>query len=130
MKPRIDMIGIVTNQFGVMRDFYRDVLGFEILMQVEWEFVEFVHDGVRFALTTRQVMRDCTRDESFLDDTRGHTLELAFRSSSPQEVDIDFADVIARGAKSVQEPADMPWWQRTAFFSDPDGHVHEIFADM
>jgi len=24
----------------------------------------------------------------------------------------------------------MPWNQRTAFIADPDGNIHEIFADL
>jgi hypothetical protein len=25
---------------------------------------------------------------------------------------------------------DVPWQQRTAMFADPDGNIHEFFADL
>jgi len=34
------------------------------------------------------------------------------------------------GAREVHKPEDMPWNQRTALFADPDGNIHEIFADI
>ncbi|RKD32466.1 hypothetical protein [Thermohalobacter berrensis] len=30
----------------------------------------------------------------------------------------------------IQPPKNMPWNQRTALFSDPDGNIHEIFYDL
>ena len=43
MKPHINMIGILTSRLHVMRDFYVDVLGFEVLLEME-NYVEFVHE--------------------------------------------------------------------------------------
>lgn len=40
------------------------------------------------------------------------------------------AELLANGAVAVQPPDDMPWGQRTAFFADPDGNIHELFADL
>ena len=34
------------------------------------------------------------------------------------------------GARAIHDPEDMPWNQRTALFADPDGNIHEIFADI
>lgn len=34
------------------------------------------------------------------------------------------------GATPIQAPQNMPWNQRTALFSDPDGNIHEIFAEL
>ena len=41
-----------------------------------------------------------------------------------------YAEIVARGAVPIHSPADMPWGQRTAMFADPDGNIHELFADL
>ncbi len=64
MKPQINMIGIITSQFDVMRDFYRDVLGFGIILEVE-QYVEFANDGVRFCISTSQIMHQVTHHHSY-----------------------------------------------------------------
>jgi len=69
MKPQINMIGIITSQFDAMRDFYRDVLGFEVVLEIE-NYVEFHNDGVRFALSTHQVMHDVTGHASYTDEKK------------------------------------------------------------
>jgi catechol 2,3-dioxygenase-like lactoylglutathione lyase family enzyme len=52
---RIGLITIVTSRLSAMRDFYRDVLGFDCIEELEG-YVEFRTEGVRFALTTDDVM--------------------------------------------------------------------------
>lgn len=123
------MIGIITSRLEEMRIFYRDILGFEEKMSIG-DFVEFENDGVRLALSTSKTMYEATGKSSYIESKKGHSFELAFKSNSPEEVDTDFSSIIKKGAISVKEPENMPWNQRTAFFSDPDGNIHEIFADL
>ena len=129
MKARIDMVGVLTSQFAAMLSFYRDVLGFKVLLEMDG-FAEFENEGVRFALSTNAVMLGITEHKSYTKPRQGHGFELAFRSTSPQEVDTDYAALIEKGAIPIKGPADMPWGQRTAFFADPDDNIHEIFADL
>jgi len=129
MTPRINMIGIITSNFDTMLAFYRDTLGFDITLQMD-EFAEFKSDGVRLALSTTQVMAHATGEESYTEKKAGHAFELAFDAGSPAAVDTDFATLVAKGATAIKEPSDMPWGQRTAFFADPDGNIHEIFANL
>lgn len=129
MRPRIDMIGIITNQFEDMVSFYKNVLGFPVKLQMD-NFVEFEHEGVRLAISTGAVMEKATGDESYTEDTKGHSFELAFRVDTPEAVDIEYTDLVEKGAHAVKGPETMPWGQRTAFFADPDGNIHEIFADI
>jgi lactoylglutathione lyase len=129
MKPRINMIGIITNQLPVMKAFYKDVLGFETELEME-EYVEFKNEGVRFALSTGSVMAQATGDQSYLESHTGHALELAFKCESPQDVDEQYKKLQSKGVDMIKPPADMPWNQRTAFFADPDGNIHELFCDF
>ena len=129
MKARIDLIGIITSKFDEMVIFYRDVLGFEIKLELD-SYVEFENPGVRFAISTHKVMADATEHESYLHETIGHSFELAFPVDSPGEVDKYYDEIVENGATPIKSPQDMPWNQRAAFFADPDGNIHEIFADL
>lgn len=129
MRAKIDLVSILTSQLEVMRDFYRDVLGFSVKLEME-NFVEFENDGVRLAISTHTVMARATGEASYNDRPSGHSFELAFPADSGPEVDAMYKEIVDKGAKAVKAPEDMPWGQRTAFFADPDGNIHEIFADL
>ncbi len=129
MQSKIDMIGIITNNFEEMLGFYRDTLGFKVILQMD-EYVEFENTGTRFAISTNSIMSQVTNHHTYKEKKKGQTLELAFRENSSAEVDKSFAEIIEKGAVSIKEPADMPWGQRAGFFADPDGNIHEIFADL
>jgi len=133
MRTRIALITILTDNPAGMVRFYRDVLGFEPQGEVDEanpSYVEFKHEGVRFAICPRSVMAQFVGHASFSETLRGQSFELAFPCASPAEVDSDYEALIARGAEPVMAPANMPWNQRTACFADPDGNIHEIFADL
>jgi uncharacterized glyoxalase superfamily protein PhnB len=94
------------------------------------EYVEFANDGVRFAICARSVMARATGHPDFETARRGQSFELAFSLDRPETVDRTYADILERGATPVAAPASMPWGQRTAFFADPEGNIHELFADL
>ncbi|MFW9777385.1 MAG: VOC family protein [Candidatus Heimdallarchaeota archaeon] len=129
MKPKIDLISVITDDLEGATEFYKNVLGFQIQLQLE-QYVEFHAETVRFALTTRSVMKEATKHQSYSEGRRGQSFELAFILDSPEEVDIVYDDITKKGAIPVKEPENMPWNQRTAFFADPDGNIHELFAHL
>lgn len=124
------MIGIITSRFDEMLAFYRDVLDFKVQLEMEGNYAEFENPGVRFAISTNKVMLDTTKHPSYGEERKGQSLELAFRVPKPVEVDKTFEKIIEKGATAIAQPSDMPWGQRAAFFADPDGNIHEIFADL
>ena len=129
MKPKIALISIFTDNHDELVAFYRDVLGFEVAFDMGG-YVEYKNEGVRFAVCAMDVMVQSVDHPSFKEPRSGQPFELAFDVTSPEEVDQVYSDLISKGAIPVQGPADMPWNQRTAFFADPDGNIHEIFADF
>jgi lactoylglutathione lyase len=129
MQPRIDLVTIVTEDVPRLAAFYRDVLGFAVATEMD-SYVEFESDGVRFSICAREVMHEATGHDSFTRPASGQRFELAFPVPAAEAVDSTYAQLVARGATPVKEPADMPWNQRTAFFADPDGNIHEIFAEL
>jgi lactoylglutathione lyase len=92
--------------------------------------VEFKCAGVRFAICARSIMEQATGHTTYGQKPRGQSFELAFPVATPESVDKTYSALIAKGARPVHIPANMPWGQRTAFFADPDGNIHEVFADL
>lgn len=129
MKPEIALISIVTLHLPELHQFYREVLGFAVKLELD-NYIEFVSPGVRFAITTNRVMFDATHHSSFSEPKKGQSFELAFPVSSPSEVDEVYKELVEKGAIPVKPAEDMPWGQRTASIADPDGNIHEIFAEL
>ena len=129
MKGRIALITILTDDVPSLLQFYRDVLGFQVENNLG-EYVEFENEGVRFAICARSIMEKATGHPSFDEPKCGQSFELAFPLDAPEELDQAYANVVAKGATPIQAPANMSWGQRTAFFADPDGNIHELFAEL
>lgn len=125
----IEMLSVFTDQFASMKQFYTEVLGFEIGTELE-KYVEFSGQGVRLALCERSVMADAVSQEHYATPATGKPLSFAFRSENKAALEADYEALLAKGATAVREPGVMPWGQYTAFFADPDGHIHELFTDL
>lgn len=126
---QIDLITVLTDDMQGMVRFYQNILGMTP-KQDAGEYVEFEHQGVRFAICARSTMENATQHTSFRTPHSGQAFELAFPVPRAEDVDTAYIDLLARGAAPVCQPADMPWGQRTAFFADPEGNIHEIFAPL
>lgn len=107
-------------------DFYRDVLGLEVLMDVDQG------DGMRWVTmapagaTTAVVLTPVTagvspQDGQILADLLAKGV-LAGLVLSTEDLEGDFARVVASGADISQEPTDQPWGVRDAAFRDPAGN--------
>jgi lactoylglutathione lyase len=129
MIGQIALITIITDDVNQLACFYKSVLGFQIRQDLG-QYVELVNPGVRFAICARSIMESATGNDTFNEPRSGQCFELAFPLDSAVEVDQVYADIIRKGAVPIQPPATMPWNQRTAFFADPDGYIHELFADL
>lgn len=129
MRHEISLITIVSLNAPALARFYQEVLGFEPKGDMGG-YVEMQSQGVRFAICSNAIMRDATGEVGYMEPHRGHSFELAFPCDGPEDVDASFERVVGLGARPVRPPADMPWGQRAAFFADPDGNIHELFADL
>ena len=129
MINQIALITILTDDVPRLAAFYRDVLRFEVRTD-QGGYVEFHNNGVRFAVCARSILRDATAHASYVEAHRGQCFELAFPCETPADVDRAYVNLVAHGAAPIHAPADMPWGQRTAMFADPEGNIHEIFADL
>jgi lactoylglutathione lyase len=103
LKKEIALITILTDNVPVLSRFYQDVMGFEVSDDMG-EYVEFKSDGVRFAVCSRAIMESATGDASYKELRKGQSFELAFKVENSEALDELFAQMVAKGAKPVQEP--------------------------
>lgn len=129
MKTRIDLVTLWTKDVPRMRAFYQDVLGFAVKLDMGG-YVEFENEGVRFSVVDPAVMVDTFGVEAYKQKGSGQVVELAFPCESPEDVDRQYEAIVAKGATPIHPPRDLPWNQRAALFADPDGNIHELFADL
>lgn len=123
---RLDGIGLFVDDMVTMIRFYRDVLGFEIKEAEDAVNVYLIKDGTLFMLYERKNFEKMTsRKYEYLKGLNGH-FEIALYVDTFEEVDIEFAKAVSKGATPVLEPTDEPWGQRTCYIADPEGNLIEI----
>lgn len=129
MKAKLSLVTLLTNDVPTLSHFYKEALGFEAENERENYAELFTNSSIRFAICSRSVLADTTRDVSYNEEKRGHSFELAFAVKSKEELDVVYHEILTKGATPVKDPSQMPWGQTTAFFADPDGNIHELFCD-
>jgi catechol 2,3-dioxygenase-like lactoylglutathione lyase family enzyme len=109
--------------------FYRDVLGFEVRMDVGQGRMRWITVGPAGQPDTAIVLTPPAVDPGINDDERSTILELMAKGSfggivlETPEVDAAFAEIEAKGADVVQEPIDQPYGLRDCAFRDPAGNM-------
>ena len=105
--------------------FYGGTLGFE-LKRRDVGFAEFRTEGVGLALWE---VADVTQALELAESPRqGLTAMVAVRVGTADAVDALHDALVAKGVRIVQAPTTHAWNARTAYFSDPDGNLWEIYA--
>lgn len=126
IKMRLDGLGLFVDDMPTMVRFYRDVLGFEIIEGEHAVNVYLIKDRTLFMLYERKNFEKMTsRKYEYLKGLNGH-FEIALYVDTFEEVDKEYARIIAQGGQSVLEPTTEPWGQRTCYIADPEGNLIEI----
>lgn len=126
MEMRLDGFGLFVDDMPAMIRFYRDVLGFEITEDENTSNVYLVKDGTLFLLYGRNDFEKMTsRNYEYSRGLNGH-FEIALYVDTFEDVDKEYARIIAQGGRSVLEPTTEPWGQRTCYIADPEGNLVEI----
>lgn len=126
IKMKLDGFGLFVEDMPTMVRFYRDVLGFEIRESENAENVYLIKDGTLFMLYERKNFEKMTsRKYEYIKGFNGH-FEIALYVDTFEEVDLEYAKAIEKGAQSIFEPTTEPWGQRTCYIADPEGNLIEI----
>ncbi len=117
----IDYVVLPCRDLQAARRFYRDMMGFTITYErADW--IKFQIGATALALRPLDgpfSQRHCD----------GPAVQLAFQVAYP-EVDSCYGELSRRGVEVIDPPRDQSWGHRTLFFSDPEGNVLEIYADI
>ncbi|PZF83299.1 VOC family protein [Jiangella anatolica] len=112
--------------------FYRDTLGFELRLDVEYEGMRWLTVGPPDQPGTSIVLHPPGADPGITDDERRTINELiakgvygAITLATP-DLDGVFDRLQASGADVLQEPMDQPYGVRDCAFRDPSGNVVRI----
>lgn len=112
--------------------FYRDVLGFEVRLDVGYENMRWITVGPAGQPDTAIVLHPPAVGKDIADDERKLLLELIAKGSyfgvnlATDDLDATFAELEAAGADIVQEPIEQDYGLRDAAFRDPAGNLIRI----
>lgn len=121
MKPGIEWVILVTDNYKEARNFYSEKLGFRILREVpEEQFCQFIIANFFLAIYGR------TEFQKLLPIPIGKGGGAVYTFPESTNIDADYAALKAKGVPFITEPTTQAWGQRTAYFKDPDGHIWEL----
>lgn len=112
--------------------FYRDVLGFEVRLDVGYENLRWITVGPPGQPDTAIVLHPVGVGYDVSDDERQTLLELVTKGSyfgvnlATDDLDATFAALERGGADIVQEPIDQDYGVRDAAVRDPAGNLLRI----
>lgn len=119
------MVTLHTDKFNEMKEFYSGKLGFDVINK-NGNFVEFRSKGIRLSLIERKSLNDFIPADSLTSERKGSAVGIGFKYKSTQEVDEAYSKLKSKGVAFVASPKQQEWGEYTAFFSDPDGNIHEL----
>jgi uncharacterized glyoxalase superfamily protein PhnB len=131
MDLRIQQTYLPHNDPDAAVAFYRDVLGFEIRMDVGYEGKRWITVGppgqpVSIVLYPPDATPGLTEDElRTVVEMMAKGTYASINLGSP-DLDATFAKIEATNAEVVQEPTDQPYGVRDCAFRDPAGNMIRI----
>lgn len=118
-------VGLFVENVEKMVQFYRDILGFE----TDWDggpFASFkVKDGGLFMFDRRKFAEDMNQPYVSPRDFN-ITMEIGIGVPTKEDVDTEYARLMALGVRSIAEPKTEPWGQRNFWIADPEGNYIEV----
>jgi catechol 2,3-dioxygenase-like lactoylglutathione lyase family enzyme len=112
--------------------FYRDTLGFEVRMDVEYGGMHWITVGPPDQPDTAVVLYPPQATPGITDDERQTIAEMMAKGTyaslnlATSELDGTFERLQAGDAEVVQEPVDQPYGVRDCAFRDPSGNLIRI----
>jgi catechol-2,3-dioxygenase len=128
MNVALGLIVVFADNVAELSQFYHEALGFPIKAQTG-DFVELSAQGGSIAVVSRATMASVTGLPGYTRVPEGHAMELAFLLETSEQVDEVYSHIVAKGGRPIRAPETMARGQRNAFFGDPVGNIHELYAN-
>jgi uncharacterized glyoxalase superfamily protein PhnB len=112
--------------------FYRDTLGFEVRLDVEYGGMHWITVGPAGQTDTAIVLYPPAATPGITDDERRTIAEMMAKGTyasinlATKDLDSTFERLQAGDAEVVQEPTDQPYGVRDCAFRDPAGNLIRI----
>ena len=112
--------------------FYRDTLGFEVRLDVEYGGLHWITVGPSDQPDTSIVLYPPAASPGLTDDERATIAEMMAKGTyasinlATKDLDATFEKLQAGDAEVVQEPVDQPYGVRDCAFRDPAGNLIRI----
>ena len=112
--------------------FYRDVLGFQVRLDVGKGAYRWITVGPADQPDTSIVLAPPMANPGLTDDEKKVISEMMAKGTygiillASKDVDATFADIAGKDAEVVQEPTDQPYGIRDCAFRDPAGNLIRI----
>lgn len=120
---QLSYVIVLCDDMERMKNFYRDLFAFEIDSESPTSLA-FRAGSVLLALRQRTRGYDGVGVRPELPG-----VQIAFLVE-PAEVDLCYEQLLAKGITILDPPTDQPRGHRTVYFSDPEGNMLEIYAEI
>jgi lactoylglutathione lyase len=114
---------VLCDDLERMKAFYRELFAFPVDSESATGLT-FRAGSVLFSLRQRTRAYDGRGVRAELPG-----VQIAFLVS-PSEVDLCYAQLVDKGVTILEPPTDQPRGHRTVYFSDPEGNMPEIYAEI
>lgn len=114
---------VLCDDMARMKTFYRELFAFPVDSESE---TSLAFRAGSVLLSLRQRTRDYD-GQGVRPELPG--VQLAFLVA-PAEVDQCYQQLLAKGVTIVDPPTDQPRGHRTVYFTDPEGNLLEVYAEI
>lgn len=122
MQSKIEWIILITDNYKNSYTFYKEVLDLEVEREVpEEEFCQFTLQNCFLAIYGRKAIEQLVGRE-FIKTSGG----AIYTFGESEDIDKDYKNLRQKGVNFIKPPTTQTWGQRTAYFTDPDGHLWEV----
>ncbi|GIT29963.1 MAG: hypothetical protein Ct9H300mP1_20090 [Planctomycetaceae bacterium] len=114
---------VLCDDIERMKTFYRNLLPFPVTTETDTSLA-FYAGGVLLGLRLRERGYD-----GHGGGAESPGVQLAFLVA-PDEVETCHQQLVEQGVPILEPPTDQPRGHRTVYFSDPEGNVLEVYAEV
>ena len=122
------LVTIWAEDIDVLLPFYCGLLGLQVSVRKDG-YVELEGAGIRLAICVRTLAGRIGARPGDRTPGEMQSIELTFPLRCYEEVDAVYADLVAKGAISVQAPVTLTGGQRVAYLGDPEGNTHALVSE-